>query len=278
MIPPTALRDLAGPKVFARGEAYFSEGRVRLLSVDERRVLASVIGSETYRAELRWHGPRWSGVCDCRAYEDASFCKHLVAVGLAAGATAGTCGCGTRPSARSPLGWPRSRFGLKRAQQERFHVLRRRFGPPDLWPQDKRRVADQIGLQSHPVQVVPEVLGNAAGKGLAGGPKMTLTMRADASKISIILRAEENIGPKIDAVAAALQAAPRQRQGRQIDTFGDGHQQIDVLRDRLRGGHRADKRDTADARASYCGPYKGQSVGEQNRPGLADRRLRCVVE
>lgn len=86
-IPPIELRDVAGPKVFARGEAYVSEGRVRLLSVDERRVLATVIGTETYRAELRWQGARWSGVCDCPAYEDAGFCKHLVAVGLAAGAT-----------------------------------------------------------------------------------------------------------------------------------------------------------------------------------------------
>ena len=87
VIPPTELRDLAGPKVFARGEAYFAEGRVRLLSVDQRRVLAAVVGSETYRAELRWQGQRWSGTCDCPAYEDAGFCKHLVAVGLAAGVT-----------------------------------------------------------------------------------------------------------------------------------------------------------------------------------------------
>ena len=87
VIPPSELRDLAGAKVFARGEAYFAEGRVRLLSVDEIRVLASVTGTETYRAELRWRARVWSGTCDCPAYEDADFCKHLVAVGLAVGAT-----------------------------------------------------------------------------------------------------------------------------------------------------------------------------------------------
>lgn len=46
------LLDLAGDKVFARGEAYFRSGQVSVLSIGPQRVLAEVAGSEDYRTRM----------------------------------------------------------------------------------------------------------------------------------------------------------------------------------------------------------------------------------
>ena len=48
-----ALRDLAGEKVFARGEAYYRSGHVEILAMESARVVAHVAGTEDYRTALR---------------------------------------------------------------------------------------------------------------------------------------------------------------------------------------------------------------------------------
>jgi uncharacterized Zn finger protein len=58
---PEALRELAGDKVFARGEAYHHAGQVELLSDDGRRVLARVLGTEVYRCDLTGSRSRIQG-------------------------------------------------------------------------------------------------------------------------------------------------------------------------------------------------------------------------
>jgi uncharacterized Zn finger protein len=80
------LRELAGDKSFARGEAYFREDRVTVISIETARVLAQVSGTEDYRTELRGRGKRIGGNCSCPAFEDRGFCKHLAAAALAANA------------------------------------------------------------------------------------------------------------------------------------------------------------------------------------------------
>jgi hypothetical protein len=79
-----ALRELAGGKVFARGETYHRDGQVQILAIEPKRVLAQVAGTEDYRTELRGHGRNIDGECSCRAFEDFGFCKHMVATALAA--------------------------------------------------------------------------------------------------------------------------------------------------------------------------------------------------
>ncbi|UFZ05190.1 acyltransferase [Bradyrhizobium ontarionense] len=81
-----SLRERAGDKAFTRGESYFRDGEVEILSVEPARVLARVAGTEDYRAELKGGGKTFLGHCSCRAFADWGFCKHLVAVGLAANA------------------------------------------------------------------------------------------------------------------------------------------------------------------------------------------------
>jgi tetratricopeptide (TPR) repeat protein len=79
-----ALRERAGAKVFARGEAYHRDGEVEILSIKPGRVLAQVAGTEDYRTELRGNGKDIDGDCSCPAFEDWGFCKHMVATALAA--------------------------------------------------------------------------------------------------------------------------------------------------------------------------------------------------
>lgn len=84
-----ALRDLAGDKVFARGQAYHRDGQVAIRTIEPRRILAHVAGTEDYRTEVIGRGEDIGGECSCPAFEDLGFCKHMVAVALAVNALGG---------------------------------------------------------------------------------------------------------------------------------------------------------------------------------------------
>src|SRR5580704_8777054 len=78
-----ALKRLAGG-AYVRGEAYHRDGRVEILAVEPRRVLAQVAGTEDYRVNLLGKGETIKGECTCPAFDDYGFCKHMVAAALAA--------------------------------------------------------------------------------------------------------------------------------------------------------------------------------------------------
>lgn len=65
-----ALRDHAGDKVFARGQAYYRGGLAQLLALEPGRVLARVAGTDDYRIELRGRGKTIGGTCSCPAFND----------------------------------------------------------------------------------------------------------------------------------------------------------------------------------------------------------------
>jgi uncharacterized Zn finger protein len=78
----SVVKDLAGPRAFARGVGYLEDGRVEPEAGGGLHVRATVRGSVPYNVEL-WVDdgePTWS--CTCPAAEDSSFCKHCVAVAL----------------------------------------------------------------------------------------------------------------------------------------------------------------------------------------------------
>jgi uncharacterized Zn finger protein len=78
-----ALKRLAGG-AFVRGQAYHRDGRVEILAVEPRRVLAQVAGTEDYRVNLIGKGETIKGECTCPAFDDYGFCKHMVAAALSA--------------------------------------------------------------------------------------------------------------------------------------------------------------------------------------------------
>jgi hypothetical protein len=93
------LRSAAGPVVFERGRDYADEGLVDLLAVGEDHVSATVHGSEEYAVDLADDDGVLTWVCTCPYAEDGSFCKHLVAAGLAAGEQEGVDGLPEPPVA-----------------------------------------------------------------------------------------------------------------------------------------------------------------------------------
>jgi len=98
-----ALRDHAGDRAFARGEAYHRGEQVRILLIDPARIVSQVSGSEDYRTELTGRGKSIGGHCSCPAFSDYGFCKHMVAVGLAANALGDDAGAGALSQMRDHL-------------------------------------------------------------------------------------------------------------------------------------------------------------------------------
>ena len=72
----------AGETIFARGEEYVRY--VHGLRVVEDRASATIQAQRVYRVELDWSRTSVDGECTCPHWADGNFCKHLVAVGLAA--------------------------------------------------------------------------------------------------------------------------------------------------------------------------------------------------
>jgi uncharacterized Zn finger protein len=77
------LKRLANNRSFARGEAYFKEGRVHSLATYEGTCTAIVSGQDDYCVTLRSTKGEIEYSCDCPIGIEGEFCKHLVAVGLA---------------------------------------------------------------------------------------------------------------------------------------------------------------------------------------------------
>ncbi|MBX9918631.1 MAG: hypothetical protein K2Y33_02190, partial [Mycolicibacterium frederiksbergense] len=77
-----ALLTVAGDTVFARGEDYVQY--VRGLRTTATKASASIQAKRVYTVELDWSGPGLQGRCTCAHHDEGYFCKHLVAVGLAA--------------------------------------------------------------------------------------------------------------------------------------------------------------------------------------------------
>ncbi len=78
----STVMDLAGPRSYKRGMAYYHEGRIGPSVGGDQQLEVTVVGTVPYVVKLWAAGgqPGWS--CTCPAAEDGSFCKHCVAVDL----------------------------------------------------------------------------------------------------------------------------------------------------------------------------------------------------
>lgn len=81
-LSPQRLRELAGPKVYARGQEYSAAGNVQVLEHARDEAIAEVMGSHPYRVELKLTSKGLIAECTCPAMFDYGFCKHAVALGL----------------------------------------------------------------------------------------------------------------------------------------------------------------------------------------------------
>ncbi len=81
-LSPQRLYELAGSKVYARGEDYFADGNVQLRDYTGVEAIAEVTVSQPYRVELKLTSNGLLADCTCPAMSDHGFCKHAVALGL----------------------------------------------------------------------------------------------------------------------------------------------------------------------------------------------------
>ncbi|HVN86863.1 MAG TPA: SWIM zinc finger family protein [Candidatus Binatia bacterium] len=77
------IRELAGERVFERGEAYVDEGRVKGIKEQGDVITATVAGTQRYHVQLTLRDKGATAACDCPAAQEAAWCKHAVAVALA---------------------------------------------------------------------------------------------------------------------------------------------------------------------------------------------------
>ncbi|MBI2503695.1 MAG: SWIM zinc finger family protein [Candidatus Latescibacteria bacterium] len=77
-----AIRNLANPNSYYRGEEYFASGAVHRLVCQEDRYQARVQGTHLYRVRIWEREGRLQTSCTC-PYDWGGICKHLVAVMLA---------------------------------------------------------------------------------------------------------------------------------------------------------------------------------------------------
>ncbi len=74
------IRDLCTEQSYQRGIRYFQEGRVKIIDASPSRIVATVIGTQSYRVEIDLD--KFSADCNC-PYDFEGYCKHIVATFLA---------------------------------------------------------------------------------------------------------------------------------------------------------------------------------------------------
>lgn len=78
-------RDFFSSKIYKRGERYYEEGDVSNLKCTEKQITADVYGSDIYEVTIDLEDGQVEGMdCTCPYAEQGEYCKHMVAVLLAA--------------------------------------------------------------------------------------------------------------------------------------------------------------------------------------------------
>ncbi len=74
------IRDLCTEQSYQRGMRYYQEGRVKIMDASSSRIVATVIGTQSYRVEIDLD--KFSADCNC-PYDFEGYCKHIAATFLA---------------------------------------------------------------------------------------------------------------------------------------------------------------------------------------------------
>lgn len=67
----------------SRGEVYFNQGLVKIISVSDSEIKSKTVGKEIYEVTLRHNGISLGGECSCPAFRNWGPCKHMAATGFA---------------------------------------------------------------------------------------------------------------------------------------------------------------------------------------------------
>lgn len=73
------IKNLVDEPYLSRGEEYFEDGLVQLISVSESSVKSRVVGTRIYKVVITLQGEKLDGDCSCPAFDDFGPCKHMAA-------------------------------------------------------------------------------------------------------------------------------------------------------------------------------------------------------
>ena len=101
--------------------------------------------------------------------------------------------------------------------------------------------------QGHDLEIVVQVLPQAAAERSARHAWVALAVVADAANVAVRLVGKENIGTQVDRLRGALEASPEAGKRSKVHSGVDGDEHISILRHGLVGRQRAEQGDPADA-------------------------------
>ena len=144
------------------------------------------------------------------------------------------------------------------------------------WPsQVYGRSADERWAQGHDLEIVIQVLAQAAVQRPAGHAPPTLAVVADAAQVAPRGVGEEDVGPQVDGLRRTLEASPEAGKRTEVHGGVDGDQHIGILRHGLVGRERAQQGDAENAGRRPRRPHEREHGVEQVRPRVRHRGPGC---
>jgi hypothetical protein len=106
---------------------------------------------------------------------------------------------------------------LQLCHQKRLRILRHDTARDNAWPQVDGRSADERGAQGHDLEIVVEVLSQAAAERSAGRTWVALAIVTDTPRGAVGCIGKENVGARVDRLRGALEARKRTKICRGVD-------------------------------------------------------------
>jgi hypothetical protein len=145
----------------------------------------------------------------------------------------------------------------------------------DTRPQVYGRSADDRWAQGHDLEIVVQMLPQAAAERSAGHAWVALAVVADAPQVAPRRVGKKDIGPQVDGLRRALEASPEAGQRTKVHGGIDGHQHVCILRHGLVGRERTEQGNPQDTRRRPRRPHEREHGVEQVRSRVRHRGPGC---
>jgi hypothetical protein len=145
--------------------------------------------------------------------------------------------------------------------RDQKHLRVRRHGAAcdDAWPQVYGRSADERRAQGHDLEIVIQMLPQAAAERSAGHTWMALAVMADAPQVAPRRVGKKDVRPQVDGLRRALEASPEAGKRSKVHGGVDGDEHVGILRDGLVGRERAQQGDAENAGRGPRRPHEQRS-------------------
>src|SRR5262245_25261797 len=115
-----------------------------------------------------------------------------------------------------------SRLVIQLRDQKRLRIRRHGTARDDAWPQLYRRSADERWAEGDDLEIVVQVLVQAAVQRPAGHAPPALAVVADAAQVASRRVGEEDVGPQVDGLRCPLEAPSEAGERAEVGGGADG--------------------------------------------------------